>query len=97
MLKDTTPIIIYKAEVTPEVWPNPSLSLDDVQSMINSVSDRQARSNAEFMRRLIEERDGKKLIDFNVNSSSSSCAINFAQTNPQTSGTSAGSTKMPNP
>jgi hypothetical protein len=60
MLKDTTPIIIYKAEVTPEVWPNPSLSLDDVQSMINSVSDRQARSNDEFMRRLIEERDGKK-------------------------------------
>jgi hypothetical protein len=26
-----------QAEVTPEVWPNTSLSLDDVQSMINSA------------------------------------------------------------
>jgi hypothetical protein len=49
------------------------------------------------MCRLIEERDRKKLADFNVNHSSSSCIINFSQTNPQTSGTSAGGTTMPNP
>jgi hypothetical protein len=30
ILKDTEPIIICKVEVTPEVWPNPSLSLVDV-------------------------------------------------------------------
>jgi hypothetical protein len=61
--KDATPIIIRKAEVTPEVWPNPSLSLNDVQSMINAASERQAKSSDELMRRLIEGRDGtgKKL------------------------------------
>jgi hypothetical protein len=37
ILKDTTQIIIRKDEVTPKVRPNPSLSLNDVQSMINSV------------------------------------------------------------
>jgi hypothetical protein len=30
ILKDTVSIIIRKAEVTPEVWPNPLLSLNDV-------------------------------------------------------------------
>jgi hypothetical protein len=49
------------------------------------------------MHRLIEERDEKKLVYFNVNHSSSSlCAINFAQINPHPSGTSAGSTSKPN-
>jgi hypothetical protein len=97
ILKDTTSIIIRKAEVTPKVWPNSSLSLDNVQSMINSALERQAKSSDELMSRLIEEQDGKKLADSNVNPSSSSCAVNFAQINPQTSGTSAGSTTMPNP
>jgi hypothetical protein len=46
---------------------------------------------------LIEEWDGRKLADSTVNHSSSSCAINFAQINPQISGTSLGSTTMPNP
>jgi hypothetical protein len=59
--KDATPIIIRKAEVTPEVWPNPSLSLNDVQSMINVALERQAKCSDELMRRLIEGRDGKKL------------------------------------
>jgi hypothetical protein len=36
-----------------------------------------------------------KLVDFNGNFSS--CTVNFAQTNPQTSGTLAGGTTMPNP
>jgi hypothetical protein len=48
------------------------------------------------MCRLIEERDGKKLADSNVNTSSS-CVVNFAQTNPQASGTMASGTTMPNP
>jgi hypothetical protein len=37
VLKDTTPIVFTKTEVIPEVWPNPSPSLNDVQNMINSV------------------------------------------------------------
>jgi hypothetical protein len=48
------------------------------------------------MRRLIEERDGKKHSDANVNPSSV-CAANFAQTNTHTSGPSAGDTTMSNP
>jgi hypothetical protein len=35
ILKDVVLIIIRKAEVTPQVWPNPSLFLNDGQSMIN--------------------------------------------------------------
>jgi hypothetical protein len=66
--------------------------------MINSALERQVKISDELMHRLIEERGRKKLVDSNVNpSSSSSCAIKFAQTNPQTSGTSAGNTTMPNP
>jgi hypothetical protein len=61
ILKDTTPIVIRKAEVTPEVRPNPSLSLDNVQSIINYVLERQTRSSDELMHRFIEERDGKNL------------------------------------
>jgi hypothetical protein len=48
-------IIICHAKVIPEVRPNPSLSLSDDQSMINSVLERQAKSIDELMRRLIEE------------------------------------------
>jgi hypothetical protein len=37
----------------------------------------------------------EKLVD--SSSSSSSCVVNFAQTNPQPSGTSVGGTSQPNP
>jgi hypothetical protein len=77
ILKDTVPIIIHKAEVAPEVRTNPSLSLDDVQSMINFALERQAKSNDGLVCMLIEERDGKKLADSDVNPSSSSCPVNF--------------------
>jgi hypothetical protein len=70
ILKDAAPIVIRKADVTPEVRPNPPLSLDDVQSMINSALERQAKSSNELMRRLIEERDEKKLMDSIVHPSS---------------------------
>jgi hypothetical protein len=49
---------------------------------------------------LVEERDRKKLTNSDVNpssSSSSSCTVNFSQTNLQTSGISVGGTTMPNP
>jgi hypothetical protein len=94
--KDVSPINIRKAEVKPEVRSNPSLSLDDVQVMINSALERQVKSNDELLRRLIEERDGNKLVDSNVHPSSS-CTVNFAQTNPQPSGTLVSGTSQPNP
>jgi hypothetical protein len=97
ILKDTAPIIIHKAKVAPEVQPNPSLSLDDVESMINSALERQAKSSDELVRRLIEERHGKKLANSDVNPSSSSFAVNFTQINLQTSGPSVGGTTMPIP
>jgi hypothetical protein len=59
--KDAALIVIRKAEVTPEVRSNPLLSLDNVQSMINSTLERQAKSIVELMCRLIEERDRKNL------------------------------------
>jgi hypothetical protein len=57
----------------------------------------QAKSTDELLRRLIEELDGKKLDAASTNPSSSTCAISFTQTNPNTSGPLAGSTAMPNP
>jgi hypothetical protein len=96
ILKDVASIIIRKAEVTPKVRPNPLLSLNNVQSMINSVLERQAKNNDELMRRLIKEWDGKKLVNTNV-IPSSSCDVNFTQINPQPSGASAGGMTMPNP
>jgi hypothetical protein len=61
--------------------------------MINSALERQAKSSNKLMCRLIEEQDEKKLVDSNVHaSSSSSYIINFAQTNPQPSGTLVGGT-----
>jgi hypothetical protein len=92
-------IAIRKAEVTPEVRSNPSLSHDDVQSMINSTIERQQKSSDELMQGLMEERDGK-IVYSNVppsSSSSSSCTVNFVQTNPQLSGTLTGGTSLPNP
>jgi hypothetical protein len=97
VLWDTTPIIFNKPEVTPEVWPDPSLPHNDIQSMINSALESQAKSTNELLRRLIEERDGKKLGSTSVNSSSSTYTISFTQTNPHTSSALAGSTSMPNP
>jgi hypothetical protein len=48
------------------------------------------------VRRLIEERDGKKLDATKVNPSSSTCIVSFTQTKPHISGPSAGGTSMPN-
>jgi hypothetical protein len=62
VLRDTTRIIFHKDGVIPEVWPDPSLSRNDTQSMINSMLERQAKSTDELLRRLIEEQDGKNLI-----------------------------------
>jgi hypothetical protein len=81
----------------PKVWPNLSLSLNDIQDMINSALEMQAKSIDELLCRLIKERDGKKHNDANANPSSSTCAVNFAQTNPHTRDPSVGGTTMPNP
>jgi hypothetical protein len=61
ILKDTTSIIFHKAEIIPEVQPNPSPSHNDIQSMITSTLERQAKSTTELLHRLIEDRDGKNL------------------------------------
>jgi hypothetical protein len=97
VLKDSTPIVFTKPEVTPEIRPNLSHSLNDIQNMINSTLERQAKSTDKLLRRLIEERDRKKHSDANANHSSSTYVVNFAQTNPHTSSPSAGDTTMPNP
>jgi hypothetical protein len=97
VLKDTTLIIFIKPKVILEVRPNPSPSRNDIQVMINSTLERQAKSMDELLRRLIEERDGKNLNDTSINPSSSTCTISFAQTNPHTSSASAGGTSMPHP
>jgi hypothetical protein len=97
VLKDTTPIIFTKPEVIPKVRPNPSSSLNDIQHMNNSALERQAKSIDELLRRLIEEWDGEKYSHTNVNPSSSTWTVNFAQTNTHTSGPSVGGTTMPNP
>jgi hypothetical protein len=97
VLRDTTPIVFMKPEVIPEIRPDPSPSCNDIQSMINSALERQAKSTDELLRRLIEEWDGKKLDSTGVIHSSSSCAVSFTQTNPHTSGTKMGNTTMPNP
>jgi hypothetical protein len=93
---DTTPIVFNKPEVIPEVRPDPSRSRNDIQFMIDSALERQAKSIDELLCRLIAERDGKKLNATNVNPSSSTCTISFTQTNPHTSGPSVGGTSMPN-
>jgi hypothetical protein len=95
ILWDTTLIVFNKPEVTSEVWPDPSPSRNDVQSMINSMLERKAKSINELLRRLIEEWDRKKLDSTGVNPSS--CIVSFTQTNPHTSGTSVRGTIKPNP
>jgi hypothetical protein len=61
ILKHAVLIVIRKVMVTPEVQSNPSFSLDDVQSMINSALERQAKSSDKLMHRLLEEWMGKNL------------------------------------
>jgi hypothetical protein len=97
VLKDTTPIVFTKPEVITDVQSNPSSSLNDVQHMINSTLERQAKSTDELLRRLTEEWDGKKIDATSTNPSSSTYAVSFTQTNSHTSGPSAGSTSIPNP
>jgi hypothetical protein len=65
--------------------------------MIDSALERQAKSTDELLRRLIEERDGEKPDATKVNPPSSTCVVSFTQTNPHTSGPSAGNTSSPNP
>jgi hypothetical protein len=62
VLRDTTPIVFNKPEVTPEVRPEPLPCHNDIQSIINSALERQAKSTDKLLRRLIEERDGKNII-----------------------------------
>jgi hypothetical protein len=97
VLKDTTPIVFSKPDVIPEVSPDPSSSHNDIQSMINSVLEREVKSTDELLRRLIEERGVKKLNATSVNLSSSTCVVDFAQSNPHTRGASKGITSMSNP
>jgi hypothetical protein len=65
--------------------------------MIDFALERQAKNTDELLRRLIEERDEKKLDATNVNPSSSTCVVSFTQTNPHTSGSLASDTSIPNP
>jgi hypothetical protein len=90
-------IVFNKPEVIPEVRPDPSPSRNDIQCMIDLALERQAKSIDELLRRLIEERDRKKLNVTSVNPSSYTYAVSFTQTHPHTSGASAGGTSMPNP
>jgi hypothetical protein len=62
VLRDTTPIVFNKPEVTPEVRPDPSPSHNDIKSIINSALKRQAKSTDKLLRWLIEERDGENIV-----------------------------------
>jgi hypothetical protein len=75
VLRDTTPIIFNKPQIIPEVRPDPLSSRNDIQSMINTALERQAKSTDELLHRLIEEWDGKKLDITSVNSSSSTSLL----------------------
>jgi hypothetical protein len=97
VLSDTTLIIFKKPEVIAEVRPDLLPFCNDIQAMINSALERQAKSIDELLCRLVEERDEKKLDTTSVNPSSSTCTICFTQNNPHTSGASVGGTSMPNP
>jgi hypothetical protein len=55
VLKYTTLIVFNKHEVIPKVRSHPSPSRNDIQSMINSTLERQAKSIDELMCRLIEK------------------------------------------
>jgi hypothetical protein len=62
VLKDIMSIVFHKPEAIPKVWPDPSPSHNDIQFMINSALERQAKSTDELLLRWIEERDRKNLI-----------------------------------
>jgi hypothetical protein len=96
VLQDTTSIVFHKPEVILEVRPDPSPSHNDIHVMIDYALERQAKSTDELLRRLIEERGGKKPDATKVNHSST-CTGSFTQTNPHTSGPSTGDTSMSNP
>jgi hypothetical protein len=51
VLRDNTPIVFNKPEVIPEVRPDPSPSRNDIQVMINSALERQAKSTDELLHR----------------------------------------------
>jgi hypothetical protein len=96
VLKDIMPFVFNKSKLIPEVRFDPSPSSNDIQVMINSALERQEKSTDKLLRRLIEERDGKKL-DATCANPSSICVVNFTQTNPHKSGPSVGDTSLPNP
>jgi hypothetical protein len=60
VLQDTTSIVFNKREVIPKVWLDPSPSCNYIEAIINYAIERQAKSTDELLRRLIEERNGKK-------------------------------------
>jgi hypothetical protein len=43
VLRDTTPIVFHKPKVIPKVQPNPSPAHNDIQFMIDSALERQAK------------------------------------------------------
>jgi hypothetical protein len=49
ILKDTTAFIFHKVEVIPKVRSDPSSSHNDIQYMINSALERQAKSTNELL------------------------------------------------
>jgi hypothetical protein len=67
ILWDTMLIVFNNPEVTPEVWLEPSPSRNNIQSMINSALERQAKSTNELVCRLIEEQDGKNIMILMLN------------------------------
>jgi hypothetical protein len=62
VLRDTKSVVFNKPEVIPKVWPDPSPYRNDIQFMIDSALERQAKNTDELLRRLIEERDRKNLM-----------------------------------
>jgi ssRNA-specific RNase YbeY (16S rRNA maturation enzyme) len=86
---------LQQAEVIPEVRPDPSPSCIDIQAMINSMLERQAKSTDELLHRLVKERDGKKLDTTSINHSSSTCIVSFTQTKSHISGASMGGKLRP--
>jgi hypothetical protein len=76
VLQDTTSIVFHKPEVILEVRPDPSPSHNDIHVMIDYALERQAKSTDELLRRLIEERGGKKPDATKVNHSST-CTGSF--------------------
>jgi len=94
--KESEPFVVYRSQVPPQVTA-PTHSLESIQSMIDTALDRQARASNELMRRLIEERDGKKVADNHANVSSPSGDFHVPQTENPPSVTSVGSAPQAHP